>query len=154
MRAQARRPARARDARRGPRRRRSLTWLGVLASLAVSLAGCRRAAFALLPRAPMGPQRNDDPFAPLGPPVAARAPERQAPTVSTAAGKVDVGVSAAAALVSLVGGPLLLLGTYGAFEETAVIAPERAPARPSRAPPAAPAPPTAPPPAAPSAPAP
>lgn len=116
---------------RGPR-----TWIA-LALLLVALGGCRRAAFALLPRAPMGPQRNGDPFAPLGPPAAARAPEGRAPTVSTAAGKVDVGVSAAALLVNVFGGRGFLFGVYGTFEETKVMAPERDPERKRAASPAA-----------------
>lgn len=107
----------------------------VILSIVISLSGCRRAAFALLPQAPMGPQRNADPFAPLGPPAASRAPESQAATISTAAGKVDAGVSAASLLANFLGGSALLFGLYGNFEETAVVAPDRDPARKRAAPP-------------------
>ncbi len=103
--------------------------IAVLIAMTVSVSGCRSAAFAMLPRAPMGPQRDADPFAPLGPPADARAPEGQAPTVSTPAGQVDVGVSFAAVLANLVGGSPLLFGVYGTFDETSVVAPERDPAR-------------------------
>ena len=116
-------------------------WVAVLILMAVlmvvSLGGCRRAAFALLPQAPMGPQHNADPFAPLGPPADARAPEGQTPTLSTGSGKIDVGVSAASVLATFLGGSSLFLGIYGTFEETAVVAPERDPARKRAASPAA-----------------
>ena len=112
-------------------------WVAVLLLMTVSLGGCRRAAFALLPQAPMGPQHNADPFAPLGPPADARAPEGQAPTLSTGSGKIDVGVSAASVLATFLGGSSLLFGIYGNFEETAVVAPERDPARKRAASPAA-----------------
>lgn len=120
----------------GWRRLGPTVWIA-LAILMISLGGCRQAAFALLPRAPMGPQRDADPFAPLSPPAASRAPEGKAPTVSTAAGKVDVGVSAAAMLVNVFGGGGFLFGVYGTFEETKVVAPERAPERKRAASPAA-----------------
>jgi hypothetical protein len=105
--------------------------LGIcLASTCLPLAGCRTAAFALLPRAPMGPQRDADPFAPLVPPVAARTPEGQAPTMATPAGDVDVGLSAAALAASFLSAGGLFFGMYGTFEETKLVAPERAPGRP------------------------
>lgn len=88
----------------------------------VALAGgCRQAAFSLLPRAPMGPSRNADPFAPLSPTAAARAPESRAPTVSTAAGKVDVGVSGAALLDHFFSRGGFFFGVYGTFEENDVL---------------------------------
>lgn len=106
-----------------------LTTLALVATVMLALGGCRRAAFALLPQAPMGPQRNADPFAPLGPPAAARAAEGKSPTVSTAAGKVDAGVSAASVLSTFFGGARPLFGIYGNFEETSVVAPRRDPDR-------------------------
>lgn len=96
----------------------------------VALAGgCRQAAFSLLPRAPMGPSRNADPFAPLSPPAAARAPESRAPTVATAAGKVDIGVSGAALLDHFFSGGGFFFGVYGTFEENDVLRGKPRPAK-------------------------
>lgn len=108
---------------------------GVTRAIALGLCcialagGCRQAAFSLLPRAPMGPSRNSDPFAPLSPPAAARAPEGRAPTVSTAAGKVDVGVSSAALLDHFFSRGGFFFGVYGTFEENDVLRGKPEPAR-------------------------